>query len=290
MQAPRQRVLAVTTVLLLLTLAGCRHDAGGQQPAAGGSPSSQGQAGTGPNAPVLTPSQRAAPPNSTSGAIRAGEVSVGCRLRTLVDLAALRTGLLSTGTPAANSLEHVLAAPGRSAPLRLGALPRADWALIAGSPTYRVFGLVAHRQLTAVVQLKLYRGTWQVYAENCNLTHADGDAVTAESVAASGTTLDVNWDNGTCFPQGVHRHVPEQLGRRVIVTETPTHVLISVVAASNPQAVADEVGMTGCAGVGLADHIEAHLKAPIGQRTVLDVSAVPPRVLPTTGTFGQPLT
>ena len=42
--------------------------------------------------------------------------------------------------------------------------------------------------------------------------------------------------------------------------------------------------------MGLTDHIQAHLKAPIGQRTVLDVSAVPSRVLPTTGTLGQPLT
>jgi hypothetical protein len=275
--------------MALAVMAGCRPGASTAGPLTSPSPASQrSTAAVADPAPrttlLLTPGKTVAP-----AAVPAGDVSVDCRLSTLVSPTVLKTGVLATTTPAAQSLRRFLAAPGRFADLRLGALPRADWALIAESTTYRIFGLVVEHRLGAVVQLKLYHGVWQLYAENCNLTYADGRAGISESVAARGTALDINWGNGTCFPQGPHRHVPEDLGRRAVITETATHVLVSVVVARNPAARTAEAGVTACAGVGLLDHLHAQLRAPIGNRLVLDVGAVPPRVLPTTGTVGQPL-
>lgn len=274
---------------LLLVVAGCRGASTAVPPAA---PSQTTQHVT--VAATFAPPQTTLPPAPrrpvAAAPVLAGDVSVDCRLSTLVAATVLKTDVLATASPAAQSLRRFLDAPGRFADLRLGALPRADWGLIAESTTYRIFGLVVEHRLGAVLQLKLYRGVWQLYAENCNLVYADGSAGIAESVAANGTTLDINWGNGTCFPQGPHRHLPEDLGRRAIITETATHVLVSVVVARNPAARIAEAGVTACAGVGLLDHIDAQLQAPIGKRVVLDVGAVPPRVLATTGTVGQPLT
>jgi hypothetical protein len=238
------------------------------------------------------------PTTSSPPAIRTGTVEVGCYTRTAVRPAALKPGVLSRTTPAAATLRHFLASPGKWA--EVGAvvdqLPRSQWALIFQDSGHRVFGQRTSSGLGAVLYFKLYLGSWNLDLDQCGITYSDGRAERVESAAVVGRAVDLNWSNGTCDPRQL-RPLSE-LVRRVRVIETAKTVEISMITYENPAELAAEHSQAaalpsgsvlGCAGVGLEDHAKVTLKAPLGHRTLIDVSSVPPQVITLDGTVGTPL-
>ncbi len=198
-------------------------------------------------------------------------------------------------TPIAAPLRALVARPGRYAGLRLDLMPTARWAVVSHDATHRIFAQRTAKGIAAVVYFKRYLGTWRVDVQ-CSIDYADGHADRVESVAVRGRTLDLNWSNGTCFPQ--QGGPISALVRRVVVTQSPTLVTVSLITYENPAEIAAFAAIQAtlpphtvvvCAGVGLGDHTKVTLTAPLGKRALLDVSTVPPVPLDRNGTVGKPL-
>ena len=210
-----------------------------------------------------------------------------------IALSQIKPGVYSTSIAA--PLRAFLAKPERYAALSLGQLPHQQWALVSHDSIHRVFAQRTATGISAVLYFKLYLGSWRPDVQ-CSLRYADGVADAVRQAAVRGRTLDLNWDNGTCNP--TKGRPLSNLVRRVIITETTTHVLVSLVTYDNPVEVAAEASeqaaapsgvAVGCGGVGLQDHVTVTLKAPLGSRTLLDVSTAPPEPITLDGTFGKPL-
>jgi hypothetical protein len=211
-----------------------------------------------------------------------------------VVLSQLKPGVYAT--PIAAPLRTFLARPGRFADLELDRLPHPQWALVSHDSIHRVFAQRTAEGISAVLYFKLYLGSWRPDVQ-CRIRYGTDTAVPVRQVAVRGRTLDLNWDNGTCYP--FSGGPISSLVRRVVVTETNTHVLISLITYQNPAEIAAQASQAAalppgsnlvCGGVGLDDHAKVALKAPLNRRTLLDVSTVPPEPIELTGTLGKPLT
>lgn len=195
-------------------------------------------------------------------------------------------------TPMGAPLRAFLAKPGRFADLELDRLPHKQWALVSHDNIHRVFAQRTATGISAVLYFKLYLGSWRPDVQ-CRIRYGTDTAVPVRQVAVRGRALDLNWLNGSCFAP------ISSLVRRVVVTETSTHVLISLITYQNPAEIAAQASQEAslpsgttlaCGGVGLEDHAKVALKAALGNRTLLDVSTVPPEPIELTGTVGKPLT
>jgi hypothetical protein len=218
-------------------------------------------------------------------------VSISCwNNAPAVRLSQIKPGVYPT--PLAAPLRTFLAKPGRFADLEINQLPHAQWALVNHDNIHRVFAQRTPTGISAVLYFKLYLGSWRPDVQ-CSIRYGTDTAVPVRQVAVRGRTLDLNWLNGSCFGP------ISSLVRRAAVTETNTHVLISLITYQNPAEIAAQASQAAslpagttlaCGGVGLEDHAKVALKAPLGNRTLLDVSTVPPEPIELTGTVGKPLT
>ena len=218
-------------------------------------------------------------------------VSISCWNKAqAVPLSQIKPGVYAT--PMAAPLRTFLANPGRFAELELNQLPHAQWALVNHDNIHRVFAQRTSTGISAVLYFKLYLGSWRPNMQ-CSIRYGTDTAVPVRQVAVRGRALDLNWLNGSCFTP------ISSLVRRVVLTETALSVLISLITYQNPAEIAAQASQTAslpsgttlaCGGVGLDDHAKVALEAPLGNRTLLDVSTVPPEPIELTGTVGKPLT
>ena len=253
-----------------------------------------GHAGQGSQA-ARTPAAPVAPTPAPRGTPAQGVLTVSCSAPGRpIALSQIKRGVY--GTAAAAPLRAFLVKPGDASDLHLDRLPRTQWALVSHDATHRVFAQRTATGISAVLYFKLYLGSWRP-APQCGIRYGTDTAEHVRQAVVRGRILDLNWDNGTCHPT-TGRPI-SNLVRRVIVTETKTHVLISLITYENPAEVASEASQAAalpsgtvlvCAGVGLADHVKITLKAPLGNRVLLDVSTVPPGPIDLGGTVGKPLT
>jgi hypothetical protein len=276
-------VASVTTVVVLIVATFALL---GSSPRSGVTPAAQT-----PAAGTSTTTARLAPTATTAPS----SVSVSCWAKgPSIAMSQIKPGVY--GTPVAAPLRAFLTQPGRFADLQLDQLPHEQWALVSHDAIHRVFAQRTPAGISAVLYFKLYLGSWRPDGQ-CTIRYGADTAVPVRQVAARGRTLDLNWDNGTCNPSA--GGPISSLVRRVVVTETNTHVLISLITYQNPAEIAAQASQAAalpsgstlaCGGVGLKDHVKVTLKAPLGSRTLLDVSTAWPERIELTGTIGKPLT